>query len=70
MEEIAHIYLRHVPTRLVISNGGLSVRDYDRRQEAEAYGVGAAALLPWDAFFHGLNSGRTIADDVPPVVEG
>lgn len=59
MEEIAHIHLRHAPTQMVMSAGRLSVRDYDHRQEAEAYGVGAAALLPWEAFFRGMNLGRT-----------
>jgi hypothetical protein len=35
------------------------VRGFDQGQEDEAYGVGAAALLPWKTFFHGLNDGRS-----------
>jgi len=57
MEEICHIYLRHKPAKLVFSADGLSVRDYDKTQEEEAYGIGAAALLPWATFFPKLNSG-------------
>jgi hypothetical protein len=60
MEEIAHIHLRHVPTGLVRSSDGLRMRDYDKAQEEEAFGVGAAALLPWEAFFRAINGGTTI----------
>ena len=60
MEEIAHVHLRHVPTGLVRSSDGLRMRDYDKAQEEEAFGVGAAALLPWEAFFRAINSGTTI----------
>ena len=60
MEEIAHVHLRHVPTGLVRSADGLRMRDYNKAQEEEAFGVGAAALMPWEAFFRALNAGRTI----------
>jgi hypothetical protein len=59
MEEIAHTYLEHVPSSLVMAADGLQFRDYDRSQEDDAYGVGAAALLPWQNFFHAVNSGQT-----------
>jgi IrrE N-terminal-like domain len=35
-------------------------REYNKAQEEEAYGVGAAALLPWEVFFRAIDSGRTI----------
>jgi len=60
MEEIAHIHLRHVPTGLMRSADGLRMRDYDKAQEEEAFGVGAAALIPWEAFFRAINAGTTI----------
>ncbi len=60
MEEICHVHLRHKPTRLVLSANGLIVRDYNGGQEEEAYGVGAAALVPWGTLFPRLNSGSTI----------
>jgi hypothetical protein len=60
MEEIAHIHLRHIPTSLMRLADGLRRREYNMAQEEEAYGVGAAALLPWDTFFRAINSGRTI----------
>jgi hypothetical protein len=51
MEEIAHIHLRHTPTSLMRLADGLRRREYNKAQEEEAYGVGAAALLPWELFF-------------------
>ena len=60
MEEIAHIHLRHTPTSLIRLADGLRRREYNKAQEEEAYGVGAAALLPWETFFRAINSGRTI----------
>jgi hypothetical protein len=62
MEEIVHIHLKHVPSRLLVAAGGVKVRDYDKAQEGEAYGVGAAAMLPWRPFFAALNAGRTIQE--------
>jgi hypothetical protein len=50
MEEVVHIYRSHIPTGLREFLPGLRVRDYDKNQEAEAYGVGAAVLLPWSQF--------------------
>jgi hypothetical protein len=36
------------------------MRDYNKAQEEEAFGVGAAALIPWEPFFRAINAGRTI----------
>ena len=60
MEEITHVFMRHVPTGVCQLVGGLAVRDYDQAQEQEAYGIGAAALLPWAAFFRELDVGIPI----------
>ena len=62
MEEIAHIYLEHSPTGLRNVGNGLRLRDFNVKQEREAYGVGSAALLPWAAFFHDLNAGLSVTD--------
>lgn len=59
MEEIAHVHLAHRPSQLVFNEDKLQVRDFNDAQEAEAYGVGAAALLPWHSFFHCVNEGNT-----------
>jgi hypothetical protein len=50
MEEICHCFLGHTPTRLVAKDQG-RVRDYEKAQEEEAFGIGAAVLLPWSLFF-------------------
>jgi hypothetical protein len=42
-----------------MKSDGLHVRDYDEASEQEAYGVGAAALIPWSQLFHHLYSGAT-----------
>lgn len=57
MEEISHVFLKHTPTGVRALGGGIFARDYDHAQEQEAYGVGAAALLPWASFFGDLNGG-------------
>lgn len=62
MEEIVHIYRAHRPTGLRDVLPGLRVRDYNKNQEAEAYGVGAAVLLPWSQFFHDINNGQSVYD--------
>lgn len=62
MEEISHCYLKHQPTTLIVNSEGLLVRDFDKRQEEEAYGVGAAVLLPWKFFFPKLNQGEGIEE--------
>lgn len=62
MEEISHCYLKHQPTTLVASSEGLLVRDFDKRQEEEAYGVGAAVLLPWKFLFPRLNQGEGVEE--------
>lgn len=56
MEEISHVFLRHKPTSVRDIGGGLSNRDFLKSQEEEAYGVGAAAIMPWAVFFHDLNN--------------
>ena len=60
MEEITHIYLDHIPSGVAYAAPGIEVREYHKDQEAEAYGVGAATLLPWHSFFKALNAGQTI----------
>jgi Zn-dependent peptidase ImmA (M78 family) len=59
MEEIAHSFLGHSPTILSMS-GESRYRDFNKRQEQEAYGVGAAVLLPWRLFFPMLNGGDNL----------
>jgi hypothetical protein len=56
MEEICHCFLGHTPTRLVAIGDG-RIRDFEKAQEEEAYGIGAAVLLPWRLFFGRINSG-------------
>lgn len=49
MEELCHIMLGHTADRLAISDDEGQNRDYDKEREREAYGVGAAVLLPYVA---------------------
>jgi hypothetical protein len=62
MEEIVHAHRAHRPSSLVFEDDGLRFRDYDAGHEEEAYGVGAAALLPWQTFFKAVNVGAKIDD--------
>lgn len=59
MEEISHCFLGHTPTKLV-ANGNGRVRDFEKAQEEEAYGIGAAVLLPWNLFFGQINVGSPV----------
>ena len=51
MEEICHVFLAHQPNRLSVvtkdARGKVMNRDYRKADEEEAYGVGAAALVPY-----------------------
>ncbi|MGH9847691.1 MAG: ImmA/IrrE family metallo-endopeptidase [Blastocatellia bacterium] len=58
MEEICHILFGHRPT--LIASWMESGRDYDHIKEEEAYGVGAAALLPYFALKTALSAGQSL----------
>lgn len=62
MEEVVHIHRKHRPSGLRDVMPGLRVRDYHKEHETEAYGVGAAVLLPWSEFYHQLDAGTPIAE--------
>lgn len=66
MEEICHVFLAHQPNRLSIvtkdERGKVMNRDYRKTDEEEAYGVGAAALVPYAALKRLLLQGRTARD--------
>ena len=62
MEECSHIFLQHRPTKVRDVGGGLSTRDYDALQEQEAYGVGAAAIMPWTSFYHDLDARMSVEE--------
>ena len=63
MEEICHVFLAHKPNRLSVvtkdEKGKVMNRDYRRADEEEAYGVGAAALVPYAALKRLLLQGKT-----------
>jgi hypothetical protein len=62
MEEVVHIHRKHKPSGLRDVTPGLRLREYHTEQEEEAYGVGAAALMPWAQFYHVLDAGTGISD--------
>lgn len=66
MEEIAHVFLGHKPSRLAIENrdkdGKIIARDYNARIEEEAYATGAAALVPYVGIKHFVECGKTSAE--------
>ena len=63
MEEICHVFLAHEPNRLSVvtkdERGKVMNRDYRKTDEEEAYGVGAAALVPYAALKRLLLQGKT-----------
>ena len=66
MEEICHVFLGHQPNRLSIvtkdERGKVMNRDYRKADEEEAYGVGAAALVPYGSLKKQLLQGKTSTD--------
>ena len=66
MEEICHVFLGHQPNRLSVvtkdERGKVMNRDYRKADEEEAYGVGAAALVPYAALKKLLLQGKTSTD--------
>ncbi|MCA9751667.1 MAG: ImmA/IrrE family metallo-endopeptidase [Gemmatimonadetes bacterium] len=59
MEEVAHIHLNHKPTRVFPDPAtGLLTRDYGISKEKEAYGVAAAALVPFVGLVRQLARGE------------
>jgi len=65
MEEFFHLWLGHTPTKLRVFSNGDAKRDFNRAKESEAYGSGAAALVPYQPLHTMLKHGqsvRTIAD--------
>lgn len=63
MEEVSHVFLGHKPSQLGVqktnSRGDAVARDYRPEIEEEAYGVGAAALVPYTALVRFIGEGRT-----------
>jgi hypothetical protein len=66
MEEICHVFLGHEPNRLSVvtkdERGRVLNRDYRKADEEAAYGVGAAALVPFRALKKFVYSGKTSAE--------
>ena len=65
MEEICHVFLGHKPSRLAIKKrdrkGNILARDYHDEIEEEAYGTGAAALVPYAGLKKMVEQGKTSA---------
>jgi hypothetical protein len=63
MEEVSHVFLGHKPSRLAIENkdhtGKTIARDYNKDIEEEAYGTGAAALIPYSSLKRMVSDGNT-----------
>lgn len=62
MEEFFHLWLEHRPTRLRLMSDGRGGRDYDSGKESEAYGSGAAALVPYKGLRAMLEEGKGSAE--------
>jgi Zn-dependent peptidase ImmA (M78 family) len=66
MEEICHVFLAHEPNRLSIvtkdERGRVMNRDYRKSDEEAAYGVGAAALVPFAALKRFVYRGKSAAE--------
>jgi len=63
MEEISHVFLGHQANRLHVvtedARGRTASRDYRKADEEAAYGVGAAALVPYSSLRRAILRGDT-----------
>ncbi len=60
MEEICHVFLGHRPSKIVLnSKKEEKLREYRREIEEEAYSVGAAALVPYQALYQMVMDGMS-----------
>jgi hypothetical protein len=63
MEEICHVFLGHQPNRLAVvsdeKSGRAAARDYHKADEDAAYGIGAAALVPFGSLRRFILAGKT-----------
>ena len=63
MEEICHVFLGHRPSRLSVvtkdDRGKVLSRDYRKADEEEAYGVGAAGLVPYKSLRRFVKNRKT-----------
>jgi Zn-dependent peptidase ImmA (M78 family) len=63
MEELSHHLLRHKPCKIAVNpQTGFLERSYDRAQEAEAYDLGAAILLPKERVQRDVGEKRTATE--------
>ena len=66
MEEICHVFLGHTPNRLAIvaadKGGRAAARDYRKADEEAAYGIGAAALVPFRSLRRFVLQGKSSAE--------
>ena len=60
MEEFFHLWLEHPPDRLRLFSDGAGRREFVGAKESEAYGSGAAALVPYQAVKAMLTTGHTV----------
>jgi hypothetical protein len=63
MEEVSHVFLGHQPSRLKVvaetESGRTISREYRKSDEEQAYGTGAAALVPFSALRRFLLEGQS-----------
>lgn len=62
MEEFFHLWLEHPPTTLRAFSDGSGSRTFNSEIEGEAYGSGAAALVPYKSLREMLSGGMSTAD--------
>jgi hypothetical protein len=65
MEELAHLLLKHKPTRIAPDPKlGVVRRSFNREQENEAYDLGAALLLPKERIQHDVKEEQLTASEI------
>jgi hypothetical protein len=59
MEEFFHLWLKHPPSRVRVYDAQGRLRTHDGTIESEAYGCGAAALVPYSSLKIMIDAGKS-----------
>jgi uncharacterized protein DUF955 len=62
MEEFFHLWLGHPPTTVRVYNGHGNHRTHNAAVESEAYGCGAATLVPYKALRAAIDNSQTLPE--------
>jgi len=62
LEDVAHNYYGHIPSKIHTESNGLQKREYEEHKEIEAYWTAASVLLPSKIIGHSVWNNQTVEE--------